>query len=120
MYAETPFLQHVHAGAHDFTRFTLSGHRFLFRRFDELDAGVVAGPGTQLLWSLDHLARSLTRSQLVGSGGPAADVWLRLLDGVADERFAADAASAVFFLGRRGSGPGIGPAGIVGYYRGAQ
>ena len=31
VYAETPFLQHVHEGAYElFTRFTESGHRYLF------------------------------------------------------------------------------------------
>jgi SAM-dependent methyltransferase len=34
VYAETPFLQQVHAGAYDFARYTSSGHRYLFRAFD--------------------------------------------------------------------------------------
>ena len=33
VYAETPFLQPVHERAYDFTRYTRSGHRWLFRRF---------------------------------------------------------------------------------------
>jgi len=45
VYAETPFLQQVHAGPNDFTRFTSSGHRYLFRAFAEIAAGPVAGPG---------------------------------------------------------------------------
>src|SRR5262249_7129131 len=64
VYAETPFLQHVHAGAYDFVRYTCSGHRYLFRAFEEISAGPVAGPGTQLLWSIDHTVRGLLRSQL--------------------------------------------------------
>src|SRR5947207_1064219 len=52
VYAETPFMQQVHAGPYDFTRFTDSGHRWLFRRFAEIDRGVVAGPGTALSWSI--------------------------------------------------------------------
>ena len=39
VYAETPFMQQVHEQAYDFTRFTKSGHRWLFRRFAEIDAG---------------------------------------------------------------------------------
>ena len=31
VYADTPFMQQVHEGAYDFTRFTESGHRYLFR-----------------------------------------------------------------------------------------
>ncbi len=45
VYADTPFLQQVHEGAYDFTRFTDSGHRFLFRRFERIDSGSVAGCG---------------------------------------------------------------------------
>ena len=30
VYAETPFMQQVHEGPYDFTRFTESGHRYLF------------------------------------------------------------------------------------------
>lgn len=55
VYAETPFLQQVHEGAYDFTRFTESGHRWLFRRFESLDSGVVAGPGLVLTWSAVYL-----------------------------------------------------------------
>ncbi len=44
VYAETPFLQAVHEGPHDFTRFTDSGQRWLFRRFDLIgNSGVVLG-----------------------------------------------------------------------------
>jgi SAM-dependent methyltransferase len=36
VYAETPFMQQVHERAYDFTRFTQSGHRWLFRQFSEI------------------------------------------------------------------------------------
>ena len=51
IYAETPFLQHVHAGAHDLTRFTHVGHRRLFRGFAEIDSGAASGPGAALAWA---------------------------------------------------------------------
>ncbi|MDH6108524.1 SAM-dependent methyltransferase [Kitasatospora sp. MAP12-15] len=119
VYAETPFLQQVHAGPYDFTRFTLSGHRYLFRRFAELDAGAVAGPGTQLLWSLDHLARGLTRSATAGRLARGLLGWLRLLDAAVPPRYAEDSACACYFLGRKRA-DGMSPAQIVEYYRGAQ
>jgi hypothetical protein len=56
----------VHAGPYDFVRYTSSGHRYLFRAFEEIAAGPVAGPGTQLLWSIDHIVRGLLRSELAG------------------------------------------------------
>lgn len=39
VFATTPFLQPVHMGAYDFTRFTPLGHRRLFRHFDEIRRG---------------------------------------------------------------------------------
>jgi SAM-dependent methyltransferase len=119
VYAETPFLQQVHAGAHDFTRFTASGHRYLFRRFEELAAGPVAGPGTQLVWSLDHAVRGLTRSAFAGRATRGLLFWLRGLDRLVPPDFAQDDASAVYFLGRR-SEREMTAREIVDYYRGAQ
>jgi SAM-dependent methyltransferase len=119
VYAETPFLQQVHAGAYDFTRYTASGHRWLFRAFEEIDAGPVAGPGTQMLWSIDHLTRGLVRSGLAGRLMRAAFSWLRLLDRLVPAPFAVDAASACFFLGRRADRE-LTPREIAEYYRGAQ
>jgi SAM-dependent methyltransferase len=119
VYAETAFMQQVHAGAHDFMRFTGSGHRYLFRSFDELASGAVAGPGTQLLWSVDHVVRGLARSQLAGRVARAAFWWLRLLDRVVPEPLALDDASAVYFLGTPAERP-LRPDEIVAYYRGGQ
>ncbi|MFJ4200261.1 class I SAM-dependent methyltransferase [Streptomyces sviceus] len=119
VYAETPFLQQVHAGAHDFTRYTASGHRYLFRRFEEIAAGPVSGPGTQLLWSVDHLVRGLTRSAFAGRATRAALCWLRALDRLVPPDFAQDDASALYFLGRRRDRE-MTEAEIIAYYRGAQ
>lgn len=119
VYAETPFLQQVHAGAHDFTRYTASGHRYLFRRFDELAAGPVAGPGTQLLWSIDHMVRGLTRSALTGRLVRGLMFWLRSLDSLVPASYAMDDASAFYFLGRKRDREMTAPE-IIAYYRGAQ
>ncbi|MDX3451821.1 class I SAM-dependent methyltransferase [Streptomyces sp. ME02-8801-2C] len=119
VYAETPFLQQVHAGAYDFTRFTASGHRYLFRRFEELAAGPVAGPGTQLLWSTDHLVRGLTRSDLAGRVARGLMCWLRILDRLVPASYAMDDAPAYYFLGRKRDAE-MSAAEIVAYYRGAQ
>ncbi|MGH3949371.1 MAG: class I SAM-dependent methyltransferase [Pseudonocardiaceae bacterium] len=119
VYAETPFLQQVHAGAYDFARYTASGHRYLFRWFDEIDAGPVAGPGTGLLWSVDHLVRGLARSALAGRLVRGLLFWLRYLDALVPARYAADNASAYYFLGRKRDRE-MSPEEIVGYYRGAQ
>jgi ubiquinone/menaquinone biosynthesis C-methylase UbiE len=119
VYAETPFLQQVHAGPYDFNRYTCSGHRYLFRSFGEIDAGAVAGPGTQVLWSVDHLVRALTRSELAGKFARVPFFWLRYFDRLVPTTFAMDDASAYYFLGRRGDSE-LTPHEIVDYYRGAQ
>lgn len=64
VYAETPFMQQVHGGRYDFTRFTYLGHRRLFRRFAEIESGVACGPGMALAWSIRYFALSLTTSRI--------------------------------------------------------
>jgi SAM-dependent methyltransferase len=119
VYAETPFLQQVHAGPYDFVRYTSSGHRYLFRWFEEIAAGPVAGPGSQLLWSLDHTTRGLLRSELAGKLMRAPLFWLRYLDRLVPTAFGMDSASAYYFLGRRADSE-LQPREVVEYYRGAQ
>jgi SAM-dependent methyltransferase len=119
VYAETPFLQQVHEGPYDFTRFTESGHRYLFRRFTLLDSGVIGGPGTQLLWSIDYAARGLFRSRLAGGVTKALFFWVRVLDRLCPYPYAVDSASGCYFLGRR-SEQEMTPRDIIEHYRGAQ
>lgn len=119
VYADTPFLQHVHEGAYDFTRFTESGHRYLFKNFVEVSSGVVTGPGVQMIWSIDYLCRSLFRSRLAGRLARAAFFWLRWLDRAVPAKYAIDGASACYFLGRN-SGTQISPKEVVKRYAGAQ
>ena len=119
VYAETPFLQQVHEGPYDFTRFTESGHRWLFRRFELLDSGVVAGPGTQIAWSIDYAVRALFRSPLAGRVARVLGSGAHLLDRLVPRRFAVDDASCVYFYGRK-SEREISPREIVAHYMGAQ
>lgn len=111
VYAETPFMQQVHEGPYDFTRWTETGHRRLFRMFEALDTGVTAGPATVLLWSLCYLARSLPRrrSQLqliLEKAVILAFFWLPRLDYYLVRRDAAtDGASGVYFLGCKSNEP---------------
>jgi SAM-dependent methyltransferase len=119
VYADTPFMQQVHAGAHDFTRFTDSGHRYLFRSFERIDSGAVGGAGTALRWSVEYFVRALTRSRMLGKVFSAGLGWLGFLDRFLDERHSLDACSSVFFLGRK-SDQLVPPAGIVDYYQGGD
>jgi SAM-dependent methyltransferase len=110
VYAVTPFLQPVHMGAYDFTRFTYLGHRRLFRQFDDLGSGMVGGPG----YSAIHLTRDLilslsdkgrTRSVL-RLGGLLVTYPMRYLDRLFSRTEAAyNAACACFFFGRKRKTP---------------
>jgi SAM-dependent methyltransferase len=119
VYADTPFLQHVHEGPYDFIRFTDSGHRYLFRGFERIESGVIAGAATQLTWALDYFFRALFRSRAAGLVVRLSFSWLPRLDRFLDPRYSLDAASSVYFFGRR-SEETMPPQGIVGYYQGAQ
>jgi ubiquinone/menaquinone biosynthesis C-methylase UbiE len=115
VFANTPFMQQVHEGAYDFTRFTLSGHRWLFRNFTLLEAGTSAGAGVATVWSLRYLVRAVTGSPKLGMLAAAACWWLRLIDNFFDNRNAADAASGVYFYGRK-SGVSISPKDVIAFY----
>jgi SAM-dependent methyltransferase len=119
VYADTPFLQHVHAGPYDFTRFTDSGHRYLLRDFECIESGVVASAGTQLMWSIDYFMRALTRSRKVGLIVRLAFFWLAYIDRFLDPKHSIDAASSVYFLGRKANSR-VAPLDMVRYYQGAQ
>jgi SAM-dependent methyltransferase len=119
LYAETPFMQQVHEGPYDFTRFTESGHRYLFRDFVEVSSGVVAGPALQLTWSIDYFCRGLFRSNKAGRLARLLFFWLAWFDRVVPERYAVDGASCFFFLGRL-AGDSIALKELVRRYKGAQ
>jgi SAM-dependent methyltransferase len=119
-----PFMQQVHEGRYDFTRFSLSGHRRLFRDFREVASGMVAGPGTALAWSLEHFAVSL-----LGRGPLRMPVkalarwlffWIKYFDHlVRDRPEAMDAASSTYFVGRLDPAGGTSDREIIAAYRGA-
>lgn len=119
VYADTPFLMPVHAGPLDFTRFTESGHRYLFRNFSRIDSGVVTGPGSQLWWAIDFFIRALFRSPAAGAVARLAFAWLPRCDRFLDARYSIDAANAVYFLGRR-SETVIPDTEVIANYQGAQ
>ncbi|KRQ99950.1 methyltransferase type 11 [Bradyrhizobium jicamae] len=101
VYAETPFMQQVHEQAYDFSRFTQSGHRWLFRRFLEVSAGPVGGAGVALEWSIRYFVRALGAGNKLSRLIVLPFFWIRYLDAFGRGRAAADAASGFFFLGRR-------------------
>jgi SAM-dependent methyltransferase len=124
VYAEVSFMQQVHAGRYDFTRFTHLGLRRLFRSFAEISSGVSCGPGTAAAWSVQHLALSFFEGRwsrwLAIVVARLASFWLRYLDRfLLDKPGALDAASSLYFLGSRSSGC-LADQGLINLYRGAQ
>lgn len=106
VYAETPFMQQVHAGRYDFTRFTHLGHRRLFRRFAEIDSGIVCGPGMALAWAYQYFLTSLVTSEKMRSAtrlfARFTSFYLKYFDAMlANKPGAYDAASGLYFMGRK-------------------
>ena len=106
VYAETPFIQQVHGGRYDFTRFTHLGHRRLFRRFEEMDSGAVCGPGMALAWSYQYFLVSFTTSRalraLFRNFASLTSFYLKYLDYyLINKPGAFDAASGYYFMGRK-------------------
>jgi SAM-dependent methyltransferase len=119
VFAGTPFMQQVHEGAYDFTRFTESGHRWLFRRFERIDSGVTGGPGTAAIWSLRYLVGGLFRSRKAGWLAACCIFWMRFLDTLVPVPACVDAACGVWLLGRKSDNP-ISPREAIAAYRGGQ
>jgi SAM-dependent methyltransferase len=124
VYGETPFMQQVHMGPYDFTRFTHLGHRRLFRHFEEIESGASCGPGMALAWAwqyflLSFTARRLPRALLRGVAALTAFP-LKYFDyALIDTPGALDAASGVYFLGRK-SDATLSDRTLVKGYRGAM
>jgi SAM-dependent methyltransferase len=108
VYAETPFMQQVHGGKFDFTRFTHLGHRRLFRAFDEVSSGAVCGPGMALAWSYQYFLLSFVKTPTARAAvkvfARLTAFWLKYFDYLLIDRPGAlDAASGFFFMGRKGA-----------------
>lgn len=117
VYAETPFMQQVHEGPYDFTRFTESGHRWLFRKFEMIDSGAIGGPIMVLAWTMDFVLRGLRAPRKIRGAIRRVLNWLSRFDVALNRRFNADSASAVYFTGRRPVGENsLSPSDIIAFY----
>jgi len=122
VYAATPFLQAVHMGAYDFTRFTYLGHRRLFRWFGDEESGMALGPGAALAWSVRYFLTSLTDRKWLKGGLSLLGLMLSLPIKLADyftrsKASAIDGAAGVFFFGPKNNKP-LPDREIISLYRG--
>ena len=106
VFAEIPFMQQVHGGRYDFTRFTQLGNRRLFRRFEELEMSVCGGPGMALAWSFQYFLLSFVRRRktrlLIKACVRLTLFWLKYWDRYLYRKGGSyDAASGLHFLGQK-------------------
>ncbi len=123
VYAETPFMQQVHEGRYDFTRFTDLGHRRLFRWFSEIVSGAAGGPGMALAWSLRYFFLSFATAgwqrELIGALTRLGSFFWKYFDPILIRHPAAyDAAAGYYFLGRKSDAP-LSDRELIKLYRGA-
>ncbi len=120
VYAETPFMQQVHAERYDFMRFTALGHRMLFSRCDTIRSGVVDGPAVALIWSLRFFFAGLFRSKAIGRLAGIFFTWLKLFDYIIPENQKQMGACSFYFIGRRraNSEASISPKEVIKEYAG--
>ena len=121
IYAETPFLQHVHEGAYDFTRFTLMGKKVLFEKFYEINSGYIGGLGRTLLWSIEYTFAGIFRSRLIGKIFKIIFFWIRFLDFIIPNKWNLDGACGVYYTGlKKDNLIKKHPTEIIKEYQGAQ
>lgn len=106
IYADTPFMLQVHGGAFDYARFSLQSQRWLFRDFEELEAGISSGPGVALGLSIHSFLLCFVSGRASRYAVKAfcrlAFFWIKYFDLLIARRPAArDAAHGFYFVGRR-------------------
>ena len=124
VYAVTPFLQPVHMGAYDFTRFTYLGHRRLFRCFDDLASGIFGGPASSLAAIIRYTLLSMTQNKAMRSACSLLGLlvayplrWLDLM--LAGNPSSYDAAFGCVFFGKK-RGTAITDRDLLKLYRGGM
>lgn len=115
VFANVAFMWPIVEQGYDFTRYTASGLRWLFRDFEVLALGFSSGPGTGVVNAIRYLSQSLLRSEKLGSLATLPFLWLRWLDHFCGNRRGMDSAPAPYFFGRRSDRP-IAPRQLLDFY----
>lgn len=124
IYSSIPFLQPVHMGAYDFTRFTYLGHRRLFNCFDEIIGGPEMGPATSAAFATQHVLLCLSDRPSVRKAMRLAGIFaaaaIKPIDLLFRRRAGAlDGAASTYFFGRKRE-RAISDRELLKLYRGAQ
>ena len=119
VYAETPFMQPVHEGAYDFNRYTVLGHRYLFKNFNLLAMGGMGGPEQLFALSFKYLIWSITRSKLLAKVfGLILSTLLRPISLFISKAAMYDVSSGVYFFGKKNNFKKIRHKDLVNLYKG--
>lgn len=119
VYAETPFMQQVHEGAYDFQRYTVTGHRFLFRRYAAIEIGAIGSVDVALSWSIRYFSWALFRSRFLARLiGTTAQFLLALSRPFLAKKSIYDGGSAVYFLGHKTEGIAVKHSEVINLYKG--
>ncbi len=121
VYSSVPFLQPVHMGAYDFTRFTMLGHRRLWRQFEDISSGPDMGPATSTAFALEHVFLGLsswpTLKKFLRLFGIFVTAAIKPVDYLFRNRKGTlDAAASTYFFGRK-SEREISDKELIGLYR---
>lgn len=108
VYVSIPFIQHYHQEPEDYRRYTLTGLRQLLANFEEVDAGVLAGPSSALCDMLTEWFAVWFDHPVLYWGAKWVAGWvlvpIRYMDHALSRRKRAHTiAGALYFLGRRRS-----------------
>jgi len=123
IYAETPFMQNVHEGAYDFSRFSHSGHRYLFKDFYEIESGYISGAFSSVLFISSYAISGLLRNNNIGKVlRLLLSRIFRILDGITPDKFNYDVGCGFYFIGKQNlkSKDNINLIDLPKYYRGGQ
>jgi SAM-dependent methyltransferase len=124
VYADTAFMQQIHMGRFDFSRFTDLGHRWLFRNYQEILRSNAGGPGATLAWAITYFFLSFCGSRqtlrlFVRAAVRLLFFWIHYFDYFLQSRLASrDSASGVIFVGRNCKRPVVTPRELINQYRG--
>ncbi|MCG8624137.1 MAG: class I SAM-dependent methyltransferase [Proteobacteria bacterium] len=118
VYAETPFMQQVHGGGHDFTRFTVLGHRYLFREFRLIEMGANQGADIAMMWSLRYFIWAITGSRIMFHLANGFWLVLRPFRLLVRKKSLYDSAAGVYFLGSKSNKREVTHKQLVGLYQG--
>lgn len=115
IFADTPFLWPIHEAAYDFTRYSNSGHRWLFKGFSHLSSGYSSGAGVTLLLAIRYCLAAVFRSSFIATLAVVPVFWIRFLDRIGSRRGNLTSAAGVFFYGAKADRE-MSPKEIIAFY----